>query len=553
MEARPAGLWAPALAVALAVGIGGLVLAGYAQHRSDQISAWQAVTVAEAVAGAGTPAEMAGNAARFLTVRVVADDAAPRKYDFLRRLTYTAHPERAGEPLDLGDPEDKAAADAFVRGRDATQVVSRGRGHQAAAPARDGAVVVVDAGPLNDSGRIPWWLFVLVGLAGFAAWAALLRRTEAARWQGPAGAAMAGGALLALLVLGLLGVEVPAGYAVELAQNIVGSAVIGPPDEGELLVFAAPLLPLVLYATAGYVTRSRRSPHRTAYAYIAPAMVGMGVLVLVPFVIGLGLAFTRHAHGQFTWVGLTNFVQILTSEGHGITHPLSFYFTLAVTVLWTGLNVVLHAGIGLGLALVLNQPDLRFKGLFRVLLIVPWAVPNYITALIWKGMFNKQYGLINHVLGGLGIEPVGWFSQFWTAFTANVTTNTWLGFPFMMVVSLGALQSIPKDLYEAAEVDGASRWQQFRAITLPLLKPALFPAIVLGSIWTFNMFNIIYLVSGGQPDGSTDILITEAYRFAFEQDRYGYAAAYSVLIFLILLGYSLVTQRVSRAAEGAYE
>ena len=197
-------------------------------------------------------------------------------------------------------------------------------------------------------------------------------------------------------------------------------------------------------------------------------------------------------------------------------------------------------------------PFVRRPPTVPVMLIVPWAVPNYITALIWKGMFNKQYGLINEVLGHLGVEPVGWFSSFWTAFAANLTTNTWLGFPFMMVVALGALQSIPADLEEAAEVDGASRWARFRHITLPLLKPALFPAVILGSIWTFNMFNIIYLVSGGQPEGATDILITEAYRWAFEQDRHGYAAAYSVLIFFILLAWSLLTQRATRAAEEAH-
>lgn len=164
-------------------------------------------------------------------------------------------------------------------------------------------------------------------------------------------------------------------------------------------------------------------------------------------------------------------------------------------------------------------------------------------------MFNQQYGLVNHVIGLFGVAPVAWFSEFWTSFAANVVTNTWLGFPFMMVVSLGALQSIPGDLYEAASVDGANKWQQFRHITLPLLKPAMVPAVILGSVWTFNMFNIIYLVSGGQPNHSTDILITQAYRWAFEQDRYGYAAAYSVLIFAILLLWSLFTQRLTRSAE----
>jgi arabinogalactan oligomer/maltooligosaccharide transport system permease protein len=294
--------------------------------------------------------------------------------------------------------------------------------------------------------------------------------------------------------------------------------------------------------------------HRYAAAYIAPAALGMLLLVFVPFGYGIGLGFFDHAHGTYTWVGLGNFAEILSGGGRPITHPLNFYYTLGVTILWTALNVALHVSIGLVLALVLKDPLLGFKGVYRVLLVLPWAVPNYITALIWKGMFHHQYGAVNHLLGLLGVEKVSWFSSFSTAFIANVTTNTWLGFPFMMVVCLGALQSIPRDVYEAAAVDGASRWQSFWRITMPLLRPALFPAIVLGSIWTFNMFNIIYLVSGGEPAGATDILITEAYRWAFERaDRYGLAAAYATIIFLILLAYTLITNRMTRATEDVLE
>jgi arabinogalactan oligomer / maltooligosaccharide transport system permease protein len=146
----------------------------------------------------------------------------------------------------------------------------------------------------------------------------------------------------------------------------------------------------------------------------------------------------------------------------------------------------------------------------------------------------------------MGIEGISWFSQFSTAFAANVVTNTWLGFPFMMVVTLGALQSIPRDLEQAASVDGATGWQRFWYITLPLLKPALLPAVVLGSVWTFNMFNIIYLVSGGEPDSSTDILISDAYRWAFTRgQRYGYASAYAVLIFGFLILYGKLGNRIA--------
>ena len=285
----------------------------------------------------------------------------------------------------------------------------------------------------------------------------------------------------------------------------------------------------------------------TPYIYLFPAMFSMLLLVFVPFAVGTAVAFFSHKSGDFQFVGLANFISILLSTDFAITDPLSFYATLVVTVLWTFVNVVLHVSIGLALALMLRTPWLKMKGIYRILLIVPWAVPNYITALIWKGMFNRQFGAINGILQAVGIEPVSWFSSFWTSFAANVTTNTWLGFPFMMVTALGALQAIPQELEDAASVDGANSFQRFRHVILPLLKPALLPAVILGSVWTFNMFNIIYLVSGGEPDGATEILISEAYKWAFQrQERYGYAAAYSTLIFIVLLLYSKATEKVGK-------
>jgi arabinogalactan oligomer/maltooligosaccharide transport system permease protein len=207
-------------------------------------------------------------------------------------------------------------------------------------------------------------------------------------------------------------------------------------------------------------------------------------------------------------------------------------------------------GLGLALGVALAQPIVKLRGLWRVLLILPWAVPSYVTALAWKGMFHRQFGAVNAVLAWLGAEPVSWFSKWSTAFAANVATNAWLGFPFMMVVVLGALTSIPKDVLEAADVDGATRWQRFRLVTLPLLKPSLLPAVVLGCVWTFNMFNVVFLVSGGEPDETTDILVSEAYRWAFTRDaQYGYAAAYAVLIFLVLVAGSRLLSRAGKGEE----
>ncbi len=282
------------------------------------------------------------------------------------------------------------------------------------------------------------------------------------------------------------------------------------------------------------------------YLYVGPAVLATGILIFVPFAVGVGLSFASR-DGNF--VGMDNYAEVILNA-FDPNSSTRFARTLAMTVLWTALNICLHVALGLGLALVLNQPKLMGRKFYRLLLIVPWAVPSYITALTWKWLFNTQYGPINAMLGVLGIDKIDWLGQgVLTNFAANLVTNVWLGFPFMMVISLGALQSIPSELYEAASIDGAGAWQRFRHVTLPLLKPALFPAIILGTIWTFNAFNVIYLVSGGGPDHKTDILITEAY-YAFAVLRQnGLAAAYSVLIFLLLLSYTLVTNRKTRATE----
>ena len=422
-------------------------------------------------------------------------------------------------------------------------------GRWAQAPHMQGRIVVY--APPESPPDLRWralcWGWILALLIALL----IARYFEGRPWTGWAQLTVSGALISSALVGEISHME---REVVEAGRQLIEANVMLTPPHLELaqLIPLSALMPLLILACLTLFTRGRKSNHRVAYAYMAPTVISVGLLVFVPFSIGILLAFTRHDHGEFHWVGLEHFGQILFSGEYALSHPLNFYFTLAVTLLWTALNVVLHTGLGLSLALLLNREGLRFRGIYRALLIIPWAIPNYITALIWKGMFNQQYGLINHCLQSLGIEPVAWMGSFWGSMTANVATNTWLGFPFMMVVSLGALQSIPKDLYEAATIAGASRWVQFKEITSPLLMPALLPAVILGSVWTFNMFNIIYLVSGGQPGGATDILITEAYRWAFEQDRYGYASAYSLVIFVILIGYAALTQRLSRSAEEVY-
>jgi arabinogalactan oligomer/maltooligosaccharide transport system permease protein len=303
----------------------------------------------------------------------------------------------------------------------------------------------------------------------------------------------------------------------------------------------------------GFGAEVRRS--LPAYAYVTHAVLAVGVLVLLPLCIGAATSLFAGSEEERRYVGLANFVNILTARGGPLLTSGSFYLVLLVTLLWTVANLSFHVGIGLTLGLLLSRRTLRLKPVYRVLLILPWAVPSYVTALMWKGMFHRQFGAltaitlaVNHAFGA-HLEPIAWFSRFSTAFAANLATNVWLGFPFMMVVTLGALTAVPEDVIEAAKVDGATRWQRLWLVTLPMIRPTLMPSITLGAIWTFNMFNVVFLVSGGDPDGTTDILISEAYRWAFtRQNQYGYAAAYAVLIFLLLSGFTRLKDRAQGKA-----
>jgi arabinogalactan oligomer/maltooligosaccharide transport system permease protein len=288
--------------------------------------------------------------------------------------------------------------------------------------------------------------------------------------------------------------------------------------------------------------------NRLAYYYILPAFLIMGLVVLYPFFYNIVLSFSNMNLSHFLdWelVGIRQYVKVFTD-------PM-FYSVLWKNILWTVFNLIFHVGFGVGLALILNNP-LRGRTLFRTLLILPWAVPQYITALTWRGMFNQEYGAINLIISRfLHMPMVNWLGSPVEAFTACILTNIWLGFPFMMVVALGGLQSIPHQLYEAADIDGASWWTKLRTITLPLLRPVMTPSVILGTVWTFNNLNIIWLVSNaGEPSDSTHILVSFVYKSAFNLYRYGYAAAMSMVIFGILLVFGIVFMKRTRAVEAAY-
>ena len=287
--------------------------------------------------------------------------------------------------------------------------------------------------------------------------------------------------------------------------------------------------------------------NRLAYLYIMPAFIVMGLVVIYPFLYNIVLSFSNMNLTHFyNWriTGISNYANVFKES--------TFWYFFAKTILWTVINVFFHVTIGVFLALILNK-DLKAKSFFRTLLILPWAVPQYITALTWRGMFNSEYGAISLIMQKVFDVHIPWLTTEWGAFTACVITNVWLGFPFMMVIALGGLQSIPDALYEAAEIDGASWYHKLRNITIPLLKPVMIPAITLGIIWTFNNFNIVWLVSnGGEPADTTHILVSWVYKSGFRYFRMGYAAAFSMIIFIILLVFSWNFIKRSKATEPIY-
>lgn len=286
------------------------------------------------------------------------------------------------------------------------------------------------------------------------------------------------------------------------------------------------------------------------YALVAPSFLVLLGVVIYPFIYNVVLSLSnmnlRHIK-DWDIIGFRQYIKVFLEP----SQP-NFYVILLKTIIWTVVNVFFHVVIGVFLALLLNQ-QLKGRSIFRTLLVLPWAVPQVIVALTWRGMFNYEYGSINLILTGLGLPAVEWLKDPTWAFIACIITNVWLGFPFMMVIALGALQSIPNDLYEAAEIDGAGWLHKLRNITIPLIRPVMVPAITLGTIWTFNNLNIVWLVTNaGEPSDQTHILVSFVYKSAFNLYRYGYAAALSMVIFAILLVFSLSFMKRTRATAAAY-
>jgi multiple sugar transport system permease protein len=272
------------------------------------------------------------------------------------------------------------------------------------------------------------------------------------------------------------------------------------------------------------------------FFYLSPAIILIGVVMLMPLVIGISYSFQSiELLRPFNtgWVGFENYAKLWSDR--------KFWLALENTFWWTLWSITLQFMLGLGLALLLNT-QFYGKKLFQALVFLPWAVPTFLSALTWAWLFNPVIGPIPHWLAALGLlsEPYNILGDPDLALWGPITANVWFGVPFFAITLLAALQSIPSDMYEAAEIDGASAWQTFSKITLPFLAPMIAITVMLRTIWIANFADLIFVMTGGGPANSTQIVSSYIFTTAFRKLDFGYASAIAVALLGILMAYAVI-------------
>ena len=272
--------------------------------------------------------------------------------------------------------------------------------------------------------------------------------------------------------------------------------------------------------------------------FALPALLLYGTFFIIPSLSGIIYAFTDWSSfsDEVNFVGLRNFAKIFS--------PGEYYLAyFSNTFVFTGATIVLKTVLGLGLALLLNEGVKRFVHIYRVLIYLPVVLPFIVVGLIFRSILNPATGLLNTFLRTIGLDAIAmqWLVDPHIAIYSVVVVDSWKGVGYIMVILLAGLQTIPKDLYEAAEVDGANVWQRFRYLTIPLLMPAIVIVTVLNVLYGLRVFDIVYAMTNGGPGYATEVLSTGIFK-AFSQGQYGLGTAISTILFLILIvaGYGVI-------------
>ncbi|MFC5531412.1 carbohydrate ABC transporter permease [Cohnella yongneupensis] len=302
--------------------------------------------------------------------------------------------------------------------------------------------------------------------------------------------------------------------------------------------------------------------HGFPYFVVVPSFIMMALVVIFPLLFMISMAFTNYnlynsppAH-LLDWVGFANFKELFTEA----VWTKSLLSVLGWTIVWTLVATTLQIVVALFLAVMVNDKRVKGKKLIRTVFILPWAVPSFMTILVFAAMFNDNFGTINRdIFSHFGVL-IPWLSDPFWARVAIIGIQVWLGFPYVYTLFTGVLQSTSKDWYEAADVDGGSRWAKFRYITLPHVMYATAPLLIMQYSGNFNNFNLIYLFNKGGPpvpgqnSGATDILISWVYSLTFKENNYKMAAAISIIMGIVVAAFALYQFRKTRSfrEEGMY-
>lgn len=297
--------------------------------------------------------------------------------------------------------------------------------------------------------------------------------------------------------------------------------------------------------------------YKFAVAFLSIPALGILFFTVMPILFMILLAFTNYSAPKHIppamlvdWVGFETFKNLVALK----TWSHTFYGVLTWTIIWAILSTVTTYFGGMLVALLINQKGIRFKGLWRTILILPYAIPQLISLLVMRNMFNGQFGPINQYLSYFGLGGLPWLTDpFWAKVTV-IVVNMWVGIPVSMLLILGVLTTIPKDLYEAAEVDGATGFQKFKIVTLPMILFTTAPTLITQFAGNINNFNAIFLLTGGDPvkgdyqyAGATDLLVTWLYKLTLNQNKYNMASAIGIIIFIIIASFSIYNYRRTKS------
>ncbi|GAA3570188.1 sugar ABC transporter permease [Microlunatus spumicola] len=288
-------------------------------------------------------------------------------------------------------------------------------------------------------------------------------------------------------------------------------------------------------------SRQVRGEARAAYVLLAPNLLLLGLFVFVPLVGAAVISFQRtDGFGSGTFAGLANYARLATD---GL-----FWRSLVNTTAFTVLVTPLSMALGLGAAVLLNSV-LPARGVFRSVLILPMAISGVATALLGVLIFDENSGVLDKLLTSVGLPGVAWQSGSGAAFSSVVLVTLWWRVGFNMLIYLAGLQGIGPELYEAAVLDGAGRWQQFRQLTVPLLGASTFFLLILNVIYSFQVFDIVFVLTGGGPRNATSVLVTYAYETGFDVRDQGYAAAIGMVLLVLTMAFTLVQWRTNRSRD----